>query len=187
MAATIRQENWIDEVLDFWFEQLTPKAWYAKDEATDATIHRRFGDIYTRLSKDLPGEATASARGMLAAVIVLDQFPRNMFRGSAHSFGTDDKALKLAESAILRGYDKELSGKECQFLYMPFQHSEDRDVQSRSVAIFSSLGNPKLLEYAQRHRKIIDRFGRFPHRNEVLGRTSSDEEEGFLQEPGSSF
>ncbi len=187
MSETISQVDWIDEVLDFWFEHLTPTVWFARDEATDADIRSRFGDLYTRLSGELPAEATVSARGVLAAVIVLDQFPRNMFRGSAKAFATDDKAMELSESAIRCGFDKELSGKERQFLYMPFQHSEDRVVQSRSIELFASLGDPEVLEYAQRHMTIIDRFGRFPQRNEALGRKSTDEEAVFLQEPGSSF
>ncbi len=187
MSETISREEWIDEVHDFWFGQLTPKARFAKDEATDAQIRSRFSDLYSRLSKELPAEATASARGVLAAVIVLDQFPRNMFRGSPNAFATDDKALELSESAIRCDFDKELSVKERQFLYMPFQHSEDRVVQSRSIEFFASLGDPEILEYAQRHMAIIDRFGRFPQRNEALGRKSTDEEADFLQEPGSSF
>ena len=187
MAETILQRDWIDEVLAFWFEHLTPEAWFVEDDTTDANIRRRFGVLYTRLSKELPAEAKASPRGALAAVIALDQFARNIHRGTPNAFATDLKALELSELAIRCGFDQELPVEQRQFLYMPFQHSEDKAVQLRSVEIFASLGEPEILEYAQKHMKIIDRFGRFPHRNESLGRISTDEELSFLQEADSSF
>jgi uncharacterized protein (DUF924 family) len=178
---------WIDDVLDFWFTRLTPEEWFATSPAVDADIGRRFGDLHAGFAKQLPEAATGSARGVLAAVIVLDQFPRNIFRGSPRSFATDDVALELAETAIRRGLDGELAALERQFLYMPFQHSEDPAVQTRSLEIFAALGDPNILDFARRHWEIIDRFGRFPHRNQILGRESTDDEASFLREPGSSF
>jgi uncharacterized protein (DUF924 family) len=183
----VAPEGWIDEVLEFWFGQLTPEAWFEKNDATDTRIRTLFGELYGRLSQTLPADATASARGALAAIIVLDQFPRNMFRNSPKAFATDDQALALAEAAIERGFDRALPEAMRQFLYMPFQHSEDQTIQRRSVDLFATLGDTNNLDYAQQHQDIIDRFGRFPHRNEALGRISTDAELSFLQEDGSSF
>ncbi|MHA1164911.1 MAG: DUF924 family protein, partial [Alphaproteobacteria bacterium] len=109
---------------------------------------------------------------------------RNMFRGSTKTFMTDERALALAEETIAAGLDKKLTQQECSILYMPFQHSEDRDVQERSVALFEALGDAVQLDFARKHKTIIDRFGRFPHRNEILGRASSKQELEFLKEPG---
>ncbi len=180
-------ENWIDDVLEFWFGRLTPEAWFEKNDATDGEIRTRFADLTAALSEALPADATASARGALAAIIVLDQFPRNMYRDSAKAFATDQMALELSELAIDQDFDQNLSPTQRQFLYMPFQHSEDRTIQNRSVKLFATLGDANTLDYAQRHLDIINRFGRFPHRNEVLDRASTEEELSFLQEDGSSF
>lgn len=185
MTEGALKEEWIGEVLDFWFRQLSQRDKFAKSDSIDADIGRRFGDLYDRLARELP--APASARGALAAIIVLDQFPRNMFRGSAKAFATDGAALALSEAAIEQGFDRALSAEERQFLYMPFQHSEDRAIQARSVDLFARLGDADVLEYARRHCEIIERFGRFPHRNPTLGRESTEEETRFLEEPGSSF
>jgi uncharacterized protein (DUF924 family) len=132
-------------------------------------------------------EVTLSADRALAAVIALDQFPRNAFRGSPMAFEADGHALGIAQAAIAAGLDRALSGTERQFLYMPFQHSENRDLQARSVELFATLEDPECLRYAKEHKAIIDRFGRFPHRNAILGRTSTAQEIEFLREPGSSF
>lgn len=180
-------EGWIDEVLEFWFGQLTPEAWFEKNDATDGEIRTRFGVLYDVLSEALPADATATARGALAATIVLDQFPRNMFRDSPKAFETDGPALALAETAIDQDFDQALTPTKRQFLYMPFQHSEDAAVQRRSVKLFVTINDAKSLDYAQRHREIIDRFERFPHRNETLGRVSTEEKLSFLQQDGSSF
>lgn len=124
---------------------------------------------------------------MLAAIIVLDQFPRNMFRDDARAFATDQAALALAKRAISEGTDMRLAPEQRAFIYLPFQHAETRDDQARSIELFTALGNPNNLDFALRHQAIIACFGRFPHRNSVLGRASTAEELAFLQEPGSSF
>jgi uncharacterized protein (DUF924 family) len=135
----------------------------------------------------VPPEWIAEPKGVLAAILVLDQFPRNMFRDDARAFATDQAALALAKRAISDGIDMQLPPEERAFIYMPFQHSEAHDDQARSIALFTSLSAPLNLDFARRHQAIIARFGRFPHRNSVLGHASTVEELAFLQEPGSSF
>jgi len=170
----------IDDVVRFWFEELTPKNWFRRDTLVDAAIKLRFGEIYEQLKEGVPDDWLDSAKGCLAAIIVLDQFPRNIFRDDARAFATDEAALTLAKRAISQGFDKRLAPKERAFLYMPFQHAEDAKDQARSVGLFTALGNPFNLDFALRHQAVIDRFGRFPHRNQVLGRASTAEEEAFL-------
>ena len=176
-----------DTVLDYWFNTLTPDQWWVKDEALDAAIGARFGALLDRLGRHVPDDWRASPRGTLAAVIVLDQFSRNIHRGTARAFENDAAALQLAKDAVARGDDQALNAQERPFLYMPFEHSENLADQDRSVALFGALGNANLLDFAKRHRVIVARFGRFPHRNAILGRASTAEEEAFLKEPGSSF
>jgi uncharacterized protein (DUF924 family) len=187
MSVETPEDRWVEDVLRFWFEALEPSAWFVKNETIDATIRSRFQPSYEALANELPASAATSARDALAAVIVFDQFPRNMFRGTARAFATDAKALAVAEEAISRGLDRQLSVRERQFLYMPFQHSESRSVQARSVELFASLADPEVMDFAYQHKAVIDRFGRFPHRNVALGRISTTEEIAFLQEPGSTF
>ncbi len=177
----------IDAVLKFWFDTLSPKDWFRRDEMLDNKIVVKFGHLYEQLKSGVPGSWLGTPQGFLAAILVLDQFPRNMFRDSPRAFATDPAALALAKEAIAKGYDMELSPEQRTFLYMPFQHAEDASDQTRSIELFTALGNPLNLDFALRHQAIIERFGRFPHRNEVLGRKSSEEELAFLQEPGSSF
>lgn len=172
------------EVLEFWYEELTPEQWWKRDEAVDAKITARFRALYDELSRNVPQAWLETPKGRLAAVIVLDQFPRNMFRGDPRSYATDSKALSLAKETIDAGGDAELEPYERSFLYMPFQHSEERDVQARSVELFRALGIEDQLDFAIKHKEVIDRFGRFPHRNEVLGRPSTPEEIDFLKKPG---
>lgn len=180
-------DDWVTGVLDFWFKELAARDWFRKSDELDELITRRFAALYERLALALPDECERSPRAALAGVIVLDQFPRNMFRGSPQAFASDAAALQLAVRAIDRKFDLALDGAEPIFLYMPFQHSENRAVQARSVELFASLGDPDTLDYARRHRAIIDRFGRFPHRNAVLGRATTAAEAEFLRQPGSSF
>jgi uncharacterized protein (DUF924 family) len=177
----------IDEIVAFWFEELAPEDWFKADAARDAVIKTRFGDVYAQLKAGVPERWLEGASGWLAAILVLDQFPRNLFRGDARAFSTDGVALDLAKRAIAEGIDLRLPPEQRSFVYMPFQHSEQKADQARSIELFTALGNPFNLDFAVRHKEIIDRFGRFPHRNEILGRTSTDEEAAFLREPGSSF
>jgi uncharacterized protein (DUF924 family) len=177
----------IDEIIRFWFEELQPKDWFRTDESVDGTIASRFGATYQDLRLGVPAFWLDTPEGFLAATLLLDQFPRNMFRGEARAFATDELALALAKRAIAEGIDIKLSPEQRSFIYLPFQHSEDKADQARSVALFTALGQPLGHDFALRHQAIIDRFGRFPHRNAILGRKSTQEELMFLAEPGSSF
>ena len=186
------------EVLTFWFgREEDPgydgwrEEWFRKDEAFDAEVTDRFGGLYERAAAgDLDGWR-ADAEGCLALVIALDQFPRNMFRGDAKTHATDGKALETAKDAIARGLDRELGPFQKMFLYMPFMHSEVLEDQRRSEELFEKLagdhGGPDVREYAVGHREIVERFGRFPHRNAILGRETTPEEAEFLTQPGSSY
>jgi uncharacterized protein (DUF924 family) len=176
-----------DEVLRFWFEELSPKDWFRKDSELDRRINDRFRETYEALRQGLPEPWLSRAEGYLAAILVLDQFPRNMFRGDSRAFATDAAALSLSKRAIAEGLDAEMGPDHRAFLYMPFQHAETKADQARSVELFAALGKPVELDFAKRHKAIVDRFGRFPHRNAVLGRLSTAEEIAFLAEPGSSF
>ena len=183
-----RDPSRIGEVLDLWFGEFGPEEWFHGGGAVDARIRERFLDLHEALrGEGAPERWRASARGLLAAVIALDQFPRHLYRGGPRAFASDAAALGLAKEALARGFDRELSEEERKFLYLPFEHSEDPAEQARSVALFSALGDDRSLDYAVRHKAVIDRFGRFPHRNEALGRPSTPEEIEFLKEPDSSF
>jgi uncharacterized protein (DUF924 family) len=185
-VANAADAAWCDEVLRFWFDALSPEAWWHKDDVLDAHIHQRFGALYEAVASQAP-LFPGDARTALATVIVLDQFPRNMFRGHARAYATDAQARALAKAAIAGGLASSLSKDERLFLYMPLQHSEDADDQRRSVELVSTLGDEELTHFALAHQRIIDRFGRFPHRNAILGRRSTPEEIEFLQSPASSF
>lgn len=176
-----------EDVLAFWFGELQPPQWFRSDPAVDAVIASRFGTTLEALRVRVPETWTSTARGALAAVIVLDQFPRNIHRGTPQAFSSDATALALSADAIARGLDRGLNEVERQFLYMPYQHAEDLAVQERSLELYAALGNASVLDFARRHRDIIARFGRFPHRNAILGRVSTAEEAVFLTQPGSSF
>jgi uncharacterized protein (DUF924 family)/quercetin dioxygenase-like cupin family protein len=180
-------ESGIDRVLSFWFDALRPEQWFAVDETVDDDVRTRFGPLHRRLAGGVPPEWEQTPEGCLAAVIVLDQFPRNMFRGEARAFATDAAARALSDRAIGRGFDRALGPAQRKFLYMPFQHGESAADQARSVDLFAALDDPQTLDFARRHKQIVDRFGRFPHRNAVLGRVSTAEELEFLQRPDSSF
>ena len=173
------QSDWAAQILSYWFEELQPEAWFRKDERVDAAIRERFGALHEQLAQIRPEQLTTPLEHV-AAVIALDQFPRNIFRGSPRAFATDQLALSIAQHAIATGLDEQLTQQQRLFLYMPFQHSEDRAVQARSIELFTRLGLADNLDYAHRHKKIIDRFGRFPHRNAVLGRESTTEELQFV-------
>jgi len=184
MNETMQLPGKAAEVLRYWFKELKPEQWWKKDADVDATITTRFGDLYAAHLVETPSEWIKLAHGCLAAIIVLDQFPRNMFRDDARTYATDDRALVLASNTISAGWDMELEPVERSFLYMPYQHSENQVMQVRSVELFTSLGDEDNLDFAIKHKEIIDRFGRFPHRNRMLGRESTTEEEEFLKEPG---
>ena len=173
------RSDWAAQILSYWFAELQPEAWFRKDERVDVAIRERFGALHEQLAQIRP-EQLMTPLEHVAAVIVLDQFPRNIFRGSPRAFATDQLALSISQHAIATGLDEQLTPQQRLFLYMPFQHSEDGAVQARSIELFTRLGLADNLDYAQRHKKIIDRFGRFPHRNAVLGRESTTEELQFV-------
>jgi uncharacterized protein (DUF924 family) len=174
-------QDWIDETLGFWFEELTPQDWFEVRPKTDETIRERFGGLYERIGGAVPEAALKDVRAARATIIVYDQFPRNMFRGDARAFATDGLALSVSRNAVEKGFDSGLGLHERQFLYMPFMHSEDLADQERSVELFETT-DENTLKYAVEHRDIIARFGRFPHRNRALGRESTPDEKVFLGE-----
>lgn len=186
-----------DTILDFWFDRaagrdLQPrKAWWEKNPAFDEEIRRRFGEAVESALAGGFENWRGHAEGALALVILLDQFPRNMFRGQPKAYAGDERARAIAHAAIGRGFDIAVPPVMRQFFYMPLQHSEAIEEQDLSVLLFTALekelpGN-ELLDYAERHRAIITQFDRFPHRNAVLGRESTPAEIEFLKQPGSSF
>lgn len=180
-------ESWVDDVLSFWFEELEPRDWFKKSTETDRKIADRFLRLHSQV-RQIPVERLIDTpRQALAAVIVLDQFPRNLFRGDSQSFATDTKALDIARRAVDAGFGRELGNDERVFLYLPFEHSEDLVDQDRAVELITAIGDENYTAYAVAHRDVIKQFGRFPHRNAVLGRTSTVEEECYLAQPGSGF
>lgn len=171
----------------FWFHETPRERWFRKDPAFDETLRERFGDLPDRaLAGEFAADLDDPHRG-LAVVLMLDQLPRNLFRGDARSFHYDPAARLTATLLLDRGADAALSVDERAFLYLPFEHSERLADQDRSIALYEALDNPLYLDFARRHRDIIVRFGRFPHRNAVLGRPNTPEEAQFLEQPGSGF
>lgn len=180
--------SWQRTVLNFWFDELTAKDWFAKNDNVDQRIRDRFLGTYESVSTAADAERLlASPDAALATLIVLDQFPRNLFRGTARAFQSDHMALALAHVAVDRGLDALTQAPRRIFFYLPFEHSEALADQNRSVTLFEQLGNAEYLRFSIAHRDIVIRFGRFPHRNAILGRASTPGETNFLATPGSSF
>ena len=171
------------DVLDFWFSAGS-KMWFTKDDAFDQSIRDRFLTLHGKAAGGGIDEWATGAEGTLALIIVLDQFSRNLHRNSPLAFATDEKALGLSQGLIAKRQDIEFPVNARLWIYMPFQHSEDLEIQERSIALFEAIDDPENLRYAHVHLDIIQKFGRFPHRNEVLGRTSSVEELKFLAAGG---
>jgi uncharacterized protein (DUF924 family) len=165
-----------EEVFAFWFEENPQQKWFEKDQAFDAAIGERFGATLEAAKRGDLDHWSRTPHSAIALVIVLDQFSRNLFRDDPRAFEADPKALDLARSIRWRGWDRGLSPEKRLFCYLPFEHSERLDDQHRSVMLFSGTGNARWIEYAERHRDIIARFGRFPHRNACLGRASTADE-----------
>jgi uncharacterized protein (DUF924 family) len=175
------------EIIDFWFEEIEKSQWWVKDEAFDEQIRQRFLAVHKKAVRCELFSWRNTSLGALAEIIILDQFSRNMFRDKPQAFSSDALALALAQTAIVRGFDSELSAEKRSFLYMPFMHSESLEIHVVAESLFTELGVESSLEYERRHKAIIEKFGRYPHRNRVLGRKSTPEEEKFLRQPGSSF
>lgn len=175
------------DVLDFWFRDVGTDQWFAKSYKLDALIASRFEATHKAAIVCELSDWRIDAGGRLAEIIVLDQFSRNLFRDDARAFAADPVALALAQEAIACGCDHDLAAKQRAFLYMPFMHSESALMHQRAEVLFSAKGLEYNLEFERKHKAIIDRFGRYPHRNELLGRVSSEAELAFLSEPGSSF
>jgi uncharacterized protein (DUF924 family) len=176
-----------EDVLNFWFNELTPQQWWAKSDELDAEIKQRFAALHTKAARCELFDWRIAAKGRLAEIIILDQFSRNIYRGTPQAFAQDSLALALAQEALSVAVDKVLSPVECSFLYLPFMHSESALIHQVALSLYSAPGLENNLDFEIQHKNIIDRFGRYPHRNEILGRESTADEIEFLKQPGSSF
>lgn len=178
------------DVLGFWFEETSPAQWWAKSDVFDRVVETRFGALHAAAVR---GElyawrqGAAAADGRLAEIIVLDQFSRNLFRDRPEAFAADGMALVLAQEAVAAGLDQALAPTRRAFLYLPYMHSESALIHSLAVALFAADGMERNLDFERRHQAIIERFGRYPHRNAILGRQSTAAELEFLKTPGSAF
>lgn len=179
--------NKVKEVNQFWFEELTQKDWWTKSEELDSKIKQRFGQLHQMAKEGKLESARNSPEARLAEIIILDQFSRNIYRDTPDSFACDELALALAKEAVANGDDMKLPEVKRTFIYMPYMHSENLVDHNEAVKLFESLGSEEHLKFEHAHRDIIVRFGRYPHRNKVLGRESTQEELDFLTQPGSSF
>lgn len=175
------------QILDFWFGEIEPAMWFKKDDDFDRLLHTRFGHIWHAAAAGELAHWRDTVEGRLAEVIVLDQFSRNLFRGTPGAFSSDCMALVLAQEAVRSGQCEQLSSEQRGFLYLPFMHSESAVIHRQALALYTELNNGDQLEFELRHKAIIDRFGRYPHRNAILGRISTPEEEAFLLLPGAGF
>lgn len=186
--------NVIRAINAFWFGEADApdygrdrEVWFKKDAAFDAQVQERFLRVVEAARAGQLDVMAESPEGAVALVVVLDQFPRNIYRGDSRAFASDAHALRIARAALAKGFDQEVMPVMRKFLYLPFEHSEDLDDQERAVDLFKALGDDTGLDWAIKHYDIIKRFGRFPHRNAVLGRLSTPEEKAFLTQPGSAF
>lgn len=175
------------QIIEFWFEEITPEQWWKKDEVFDALLIERFSEIHDSASRGELFEWRKHPEGRLAEIIILDQFSRNMFRDTPRAFATDPMSLALSQEAVSRGVDRELTPVQRSFLYMPYMHSESLQIHEVAVELFSTNGIQNNLDFELSHKRIIERFGRYPHRNDILGRASTAEEIEFMTQPGSSF
>jgi uncharacterized protein (DUF924 family) len=182
--ASGMDSSWVGDVLHFWFEELTQDDWFAKNPDLDARIRDRFLPLHEQLMAD-EGIGAGAPHPVVAGVIVLDQFSRNLFRDDRRAFSADAAARRLARAGIAQGFDG--TREERYFLYLPFEHSEDRDDQALAVNLIERLGKDEWTRFAMAHKTIIDRFGRFPHRNAALKRYSTAEEIEFLNESAMPF
>lgn len=176
-----------ESILQFWFQDISSEQWWKVDPDFDRLIAARFSDIHAQANRCELFEWRSTPKGRLAEIIVLDQFSRNMYRNTSRAFASDAMALALAQEAVAVGADIVLTQEERSFLYMPYMHSESRLIHQTALELFRIKASQNSYDFEQRHKAIIDRFGRYPHRNKILGRESSEEELAFLAMPGSSF
>ncbi len=170
-------ENWSEQVLHFWFDELSSDSWFGSGAAIDEQVTERFQELWEEQKAKIATDFLDTPETALAAIILFDQFPRNMFRDIAEAFATDHLALQIAKEAIDREYDHKLTEDQRMFVYMPFMHSEDLDDQTRCLGLFTALGTEENIKFAKAHRDIIAQYGRFPHRNAVLGRETRPDEQ----------
>ena len=177
------------DIIDFWFEDTQPQQWFQVNPEFDADLSDRYAGMINMAADGVLDGWNKDADGCLALVLLLDQFPRNVYRDTPKAFENDSKALLVAKHAIAKGFDQILNPVKRRFLYLPFEHSENINDQHKSVELFESLKDedPLGYDYAIKHFKVIDRFNRFPHRNGVLGRENTPEEDIFLKEEGRGF
>ena len=179
--------DWARSVCEFWLEECSPDDWFKKSDALDAEIQERFGSMHAQLSQRAPDDFLNTTEQAFAAIILFDQLSRNLFRGDPRSFASDPLALDIARGMIAKGWDKDIAADRRVFVYLPFEHSEALEDQDVAVQLIEALGDEAFTRYAKAHRDVIKRFGRFPHRNTILGRTSTPDEEAYLSQPGSGF
>lgn len=176
-----------EQILAFWFKEIAPKQWWAVDPAFDEQLKSRFLPLLNQAAKGELFQWRASPKGCLAEVIVLDQFSRNIFRNTPQAFSQDPMALALSQEAVASGVVNQLEPVERAFLLMPYMHSESPLIHVEAECLFKQWAPEGNYDFELRHKEIVDRFGRYPHRNKILGRVSTPEEEEFLKQPGSSF
>lgn len=176
-----------EDILNFWFDEIDPAKWWIKDDCFDQLIITRFSDLHAQANRCELYQWRPTPRGRLAEIILLDQFSRNMFRHSPRAYASDALALALSQEAISVQADKALTAIERSFLYMPYMHSESLKIHEVAVVLFEKNGIKSNLDFEIKHRNILARFGRYPHRNDALGRKSTAEEIEFLKVPGSGF
>ena len=188
-ARIIAMKDFQKDVLEFWFVETQPQQWFQVNEDFDQQVIDRFSEPYAMAARGEFDEWQKDADGALALIILLDQMPRNMFRGTLKAFETDKKALIVSKYAISKGLDQVLNAQKRRFLYLPFEHSENMNDQKRSVELFEKIkdDDPLGYDYAVRHYKVIEEYGRFPHRNKILDRENTPEEEAYLSQPDAGF
>ncbi|NLS25348.1 hypothetical protein S2M10_03120 [Sphingomonas sp. S2M10] len=175
------------QVLAFWFDALLPEQWFTKSDGLDQEIADLFGDLRDAVLADGAASWDDDPETLLAAVILLDQFSRNMYRGQAEAFAGDALAQRMSRLAVERGWDASMPKEHRQFLYLPFEHAEDAELQALSLRCFAALEDEELMAYARDHAEVFRRFGRFPGRNEALGRISTPDELDYLSQPGAGW
>ncbi len=177
------------DILAFWFEETQPAQWFQVNPDFDQALRDRFEDEYDKAFRGILDDWKRDSDGCLALCLLLDQFPRNMYRGTPRAFATDGRALVISKFALAKGFDQVLAPIKRRFLYLPFEHSENLNDQRKAAELFEKIkkDDPLGYDYAMRHLKVIEQFGRFPHRNKILGRMNTPEEEEYLAQSGAGF